>query len=40
MSDDIAVGLPTPNLADYESTRRTFDWDHARAGLGGLPELG
>ncbi len=28
---------PTPNLADYDSTRRDFSWDAVRAELVGLP---
>ena len=27
----------TPNLVDYDATRRAFDWDQARALLDGLP---
>ena len=30
----------TPNLADYETTYQSFDWEQARAELAGLPEGG
>ncbi len=32
-----AVGAVAPNLSDYESARRSFDWDDARRQLDGLP---
>jgi hypothetical protein len=33
-----AAGLePTPNLAEYDSFRRAFRWDKARAEPDGLP---
>jgi acetyl-CoA synthetase len=33
-----ADALPrSPNLADYDEARRTFDWDTVRAALAGLP---